>query len=435
MPEPIIPSGRDYDAGLAPGERKGAKRGILGRIAGKIRKGRRSKVYDFDLRLDPSVGARQSQPQERRPSSTLKDAPPSKPPEPAKPDKGTRAQQTESVPARPAKSLPFTRQSTPAPAPKSRSSRPQPPAPPSLESLIEAQVPGGSLGLTAWLLIANPDDCSTSAVEYLDHVASTCGDKLLATFIRWRLSAAAAGDGASSRSLTLEAAEAPDLPADIAKVLAFLAINPMSLAIYRGDVGLGEGKTAALAQLRSFCRDYPSVLPVLAALETGDVATALRAVNTGCAAWHYGMSTINAAVAAVGGVTSTVDLPICRIPRGWLEGSAAERCRAAALSSIFADDQRSQLRRHFEPGFSAAIASMPSDVHAAAEAWLSARGVRTVAATQPPLRRQLRAQTASSAPRVQQLRTDAVSYNRCRRCGVGEAPIGGICSLCARGGD
>ena len=418
MPDPIIPSGRDYDAGLAPGERKGEKQGLLGRIAGKIRKGRASKLHDFELRLDPRVGAREAQARERAKSSTLKNPLPSKQPERTKPDTSTWAQQAEPVPVRPA-----------------GPSLPNPQASSSIESLLESQVPGGNLGLATWLLMANPDDCSASAVEYLDHMASTCADITLASVVAWRLSAATSGDKAASHALTLDAARAPDLPVDIAKVLEFLAANPMSLAKYRGDVGLREGNVATLAELRLFCRDYPSVLPVLVALEAGDVATALRAVNIAGAAWHYGMSIINAAVAAVGGVTSTVDLPICRTPRAWLTGSAAQRCMAAALSSIVPDDERSRLRRRFEPDFAAAVASMSDENRVQAAVWLSDRGVSLVATTHPPKRRELRSLGTGSVPTLQQPRGAAEVRNRCRRCGIGESKIGGVCWSCADGGD
>ena len=330
MPDPIIPSGRDYDAGLARGERKREKQGLLGRIAGKIRR-RGSKVHDFELRLDPRVGARKAEARERAKSSTLKNPLPSKQRERTEPDTATRAQQSAPVPVqrtRTSRSKPP--QPTPAPARETRPSRHRPQASSSIESLLESQVPGGNLGLAAWLLMANPDDCSASAVTYLEETAATCRDTTLAMVVRWRLSAAAGSNQSASRSHTLDAAGAPDLPGDIAKVLEFLAANPMPVAKYRGDVGLGEGKLAALAALRLFCRDYPSVLPVLVALEAGDVATALRAVNIAGAAWHYGMSIINAAVAAVGGVTSTVDLPICRIPRASPRRAAPPPTRCGA---------------------------------------------------------------------------------------------------------
>jgi len=384
------------------------------------------------------VGAREAQARARAKPPTTNNAMPSKQPKQAEPDKALLAQ-SEPVPIQPAAPSPFKlHQPALIPPRETRSSHPKPPAPASIESLLETQIPGGNLGLATWLLMANPDDCSPSAVKYLEKTAATCGDKMLASVVAWRLSAATRSDKAASHSLTLDAAGAPDLPGDVAKVLEFLAANPKSLAKYRGDVGLREGKVAALAALRLFCRDYPSAAPILAALEIGDTATARRAVNIAGPAWHYGMSIINAAFAAVGGVTSTVDLPICRIPRAWLTGSAAQRCRAAALSSIVPDDERSRLRRRFEPDFAAAVASMSGENRVQAAAWLSDRGVGLEANTQPPKRRELRSLGTDSMP-IQHPRArhhePAVILNLCRRCGIGEAPIGGICSLCAHGGD
>jgi len=355
----------------------------------------------------------------------MRDTTPAKQPEQPKPGEPKRTQQTAVVPARGAKST---------------TSKPQ--SAPSLESLLEAQVPGGSLGIGTWLLLANPDDCSALTVQYLEHMLSTCEDATLVTIVRWRLSDAAAGSQAASFSLTQDSSEAPDLPADIAKVLRFLAANPMSLAKYRRDVGLGAGKAAALAQLGAFSRDYPSTEPILVALEAGDSATALRAISLDGAAWHYGMSIINTAIAAVDGVTSSGDSPTCRIPRVWLTGTAAQRCAAAALSSIVADEERSRLRRRFEPEFAAAIASMPDAYRAEAAVWLSARGVRLGATTQPPKRRQLRSPGTDSLagakqpPSAKQHPGPAVVPNRCPRCGIGEPERpGGICSSCAYGDD
>jgi hypothetical protein len=425
VPEPIIPSGRDYDAGLAPG-RKGGKQGLLGRIASKIKKGRGSKVHDFDLRLESRVGAQQP--------------PPRKGPQPAERTIATdAAEQKQPTPAQPKR-----QQHTAAVPARAKPTVTKAPVVPSLESLLEAQVPGGSLGISAWLLLANPDDCSALTVQYLEHMLSTRKDATLSTIVRWRLSDAAAGSKPASHSLTQDSSEAPDLPADIAEVLRFLAANPMSLAKYRGDVGLGAGKAAAFAQLRSFCRDYPSAEPILRALEAGDIATAHREIKYDSAAWHYGMSTINTAIAVVNGRTSAGDIPTCGIPREWFSatGTAEQRCAAAALSSIVADDERSRLRRRFEPEFTAAIASMPDEIRAQAAVWLSVRGIRLRAATQPPKRRQLRSPGTDSLAGAQQPSSarqhprPAVAPNRCPRCGIGEPERpGGICSLCAHGGN
>ena len=380
MPEPIIPSGRDYDAGLAPGDRKGGKRGLLGRIASKIRTGKRSKVHDFDLRLESRIGAHEAQPRKGPNVPERKDHTPATQSKPGRPK---RAQQTPVADLR-----------------KTESPLASPQASPSLESLLEAQVPGGILGISTWLLLANPDECCASTVEYLNHMLSTCDDPTLATIVRWRLSDARGSVEAAAPSLTLDSAESPDLPTDIAAVLRFLAANPMSLAKYRGDVGLNAGKAAALAQLESFCRDYPSAEPILRALQVGDVASARRAVDLYSAAWRYGMSIINTAIATVEGLTSIGDRPTCKIPRAWLTGTAAQRCAAAALSSIVADEERSRLRRRFEPEFTAPIASMSDEHRAQATAWLSARGVSLVAATPAPIRRQLRLPGRGSAPRA-----------------------------------
>ena len=397
MTEPIIPSGRDYDENLSPGDRKGERKGLLGRIAAKLRNGRGSKVREFNLRLDPKVATRQATPRVP-PPSMLKDAPrPEQPSQPKASAYGTHAQQAGPPSRERAEAL---------------RSKPEPAA--GIESLLEAQIPGGILGVGAWLLIANPDACNASAVAYLDHLAFTCGDATVASVVRWRLSAAVGDDNVVRRSVMAEISGGPNLPADISAVLRFLAANPMPLATYRRDVALAAVKAASLAELRSFCRDYPSAAPVLLALEAGRLATARQAVDLNSAAWRYGNSIINAAVAAVGAVTASLDPPTCRIPRAWLVGTAAQRCTASALSSIIPDDEKSRLRRRFEPEFTAAVASMPSDLQAEVEVWLSARGVHPVAASESLRRRPLRMSGARSAPQAPQPRQPAGTQARCR---------------------
>jgi hypothetical protein len=388
MAEPIIPSGRDYDAGLVPGDRKGVRRGLLGRIASKVRRGRGSKVHEFELRLDPRIAAHQAPPARRLPSPPPEDPTTSR--EPIRAEADQPIQRAQPTPAR--------RISSPRPKPRGTPQAKQPIAP-SLENLLEAQIRGGSLGLSTWLLIANPDDCGALAIEYLDKLVTHSEDAMLASVVQWRLSAAAVGE-AASRTLARDVASAPGLPADIAEVLRFLDTNPMSLAAYRRGVELSAVKAAALARLRQFCRNYPSAEVVLQALEAGDVSTASRALKFDSAAWIQGMSIIRAAMAAVEGATLAVDIPECRIPRTWLEGSDAQRCMAAALSSIVPDDERSRLRRRFEPEFTAAIASMSDEHRAQAAVWLSARGVSLIAPTPAPIRRQLRLPGQSSVPRA-----------------------------------
>ena len=255
MSEPIIPSGRDYDAGLASGDRPVDRKSLLHRIATKLSKKRVSKVHEYDLRLDPQVAQRQSFAPAQLDAVSL----------PSQPSRAQPVAAEELRQAEVAEPSPIPEQVPRLVAESSASQIKRRPAP-STADFLEAQLPGGCFDLAAWLLIANPDACGVLTVDYYVRMASACGDSMVANLVRWRLSAATGQDGIAGRSHTEEAAKATGLPPDVADVLHFLATHPISFTEYRDGVGLAAGKAAALAPLISFCRDYPSAEPILHAL-------------------------------------------------------------------------------------------------------------------------------------------------------------------------
>jgi hypothetical protein len=419
--DPVIPSGREFDEGLARGERKEHRSGLLGRIVTKVRGGRKSKVYEFQLRLGPQVAARSpSQPTQVAPSLS----------DPASQIPAARQAEVGPVPPRTVSQLESAVLQPPGGSVEQSALRTQRAA----QKYAEKALPGGGIGLASWLLLANPDELVVRARSYLETFVRGMSDEVTRDLVTWRLGV---NDGAKRQNVR---AGIPGLSDGIVKVLRFLDEEGMSLPTYRALVGSQTGKDGALAQLRLLCRDYPSAEPILTALLEGRVAEARRAVDFNGPAWHYGMSVINAAVAAVvDGVPSGASVPTCAIPRAWLTGSPEQRCSAAAVSSILPDRDRARLRRRFEPEFVAALDSLDKRRRAEVTKWLTSCAVEPIVpetdAIGPPRQRKLRIVTPQPRTAVTRPRAPRRAQPRCRWCGIGEASIGGICSSCAERGD